>query len=163
MEGLVAELLLEERELVEGLLELSIFERDRRLVGDGFEQAQVVPLEVAALAKPVDDRQRSEHALLANEGADHRLADMLMVSRPATSGEGVERMRLDRGSDPDRIGHRDVDRDHGLLAVESARGAAQGGVHGRIGEQQESRRVPPGTSAGRARAAPRSQSPSSGA
>ena len=51
VEGLVPELLLEPRQLVERLLELAVLEGDRGLVGDGLQQAQVVRLEARALAR----------------------------------------------------------------------------------------------------------------
>ena len=79
VERLVAELLLEPRQLVERLLELAVLEGDRGLVGDRLEQAQVVGLEAVTLTESVDDRQGADDAALADERTDHRLADVVAV------------------------------------------------------------------------------------
>ena len=47
-----------------------------------------------------------------------------------------------------RIVHRDVDRLHGLLAVHPARRAAQGGIHRRVGKEQQFGALGPEHSAG---------------
>ena len=73
--GLVAELLLEPRQLGQRLLELAVLERDRGLVGERLEQPQVVVVERGPLGQPVGDGHRADHPGLAEERADHRLAD----------------------------------------------------------------------------------------
>ena len=82
MEGLVPQLLLEPRQLVERLLQLPVLERDGGLVGDGLQQAEVVRLEARALPEAVDDRQCAEDAVLADERTDHRLLDRFPVIGP---------------------------------------------------------------------------------
>ena len=72
--GLVAELLLEPRQLGERLLELAVLEGDRGLVGERLEEPQVVVGERRALGQPVADQERADDARLAAERGDHRLA-----------------------------------------------------------------------------------------
>ena len=87
--GLVAELLLEPRELGQRLLELAVLERDRGLVGERLEEAQVVVGEGRALGQAVGDQDRADHAGLAAERRDHRLADR----RPAAARRLTGRRR----------------------------------------------------------------------
>ena len=148
MEGLVAELLLEPRQLVKGLLQLPVLEGDGGLVGDGLEQAQVVRLEARALAQAVDDRQCAEDAVLADEGPDHRLAtcpQSLVHDRPGRALKARPSLVVRIRSVSSRG---DRDRDHGLGPVAAARRAAQGGVERRVGEEQQLRALGPEHPAG---------------
>ena len=74
MIGLVAELLLQSRELRQRLLELAVLERDCGVVGKGLEQAQIVVAERGALGQAIADQEGSDDPGLAAEGGDHRLA-----------------------------------------------------------------------------------------
>ena len=88
VECLVPELLLETRQLVEGLLELAVLERDGGLVGDRLQQAKVVGLEAGAFPEAVDDRQCAEDAVLADQRTDHRLLDLRPTPSSTTDRGG---------------------------------------------------------------------------
>ena len=66
---LVAELLLEMRQLRERLLELAVLERDRGLVRDRLEQQQVVAPEHRSLGEPVGDGDDADDPRLAGAAA----------------------------------------------------------------------------------------------
>ena len=97
--GLVAELLLEPGQLGERLLELAVLERDRGLVGERLEQPQVVVVERGPLGEPVGDGHRADHPGLADERADHRLADRAPVGSVVGRRAAEERPPL--GLEPD--------------------------------------------------------------
>ena len=80
--GLVAELLLEARQLGQRLLEVAVLERDRRLVGERLEQPQVVVAERRPLGQPVGDDHRADDVRLAAQRADH------VPSHAAVRGRG---------------------------------------------------------------------------
>ena len=77
MVGLVAELLLETRQLVKRLFQLAVLECDRSLVGQRLEQAQVVVCEARAFGQPVGDDHEADEPGLTAERADHGLTERL--------------------------------------------------------------------------------------
>ena len=87
--GLVPELLLEPRQLRERLLQLAVLERDRGLVGERLEQAQVVIVERGPLGQPVRDGHRADHPGLAHQRR-----------RPSPGGSSGRRRRTGPGRTP---------------------------------------------------------------
>ena len=141
---------------MQGLLELAVLQRDGRLVGDGLEQAQVVGLEAAALAEPVDDRDRAEDAALADERTDHRLLDLFRLQRstPRSRSRGTPRVHAGRERGASR---RAAPSGESWSPVRPRRRRSSGARlrHSDRGTGG-ARRAPPGTSCGRGRGAPRS-------
>ena len=78
--GLVAELLLEARQLGQRLLEVAVLEGNRRLVGEGLQQAEVIVAERCPLRQAVGDDHRADDLRLAAQRADH-----VPVQRPSRS------------------------------------------------------------------------------
>ena len=112
--GLMAELLLEARQLGERLLELPVLERDRRLVGERLEQAQVVVGEARALGQAVDDDHAADEPGLAAQRADHRLAHRRVAADRARLGRVEERPPLTGDPLLDRVVADALERGHHL-------------------------------------------------
>ncbi len=110
--GLVPELLLEPRQLGERLLELAVLEGDRRLVGEGLEEAEIVLVEARAFGQPVGHRHRADQPGLGDQRADHRLADGRTRAR-SLSGDGAEEpLALGGDAGMDRVVRGDLHRHH---------------------------------------------------
>ena len=128
--GLVVELLLEDRQLHDGLLEAVVLERDARVAGERVEQSQVVVVERAHDAEAVGEHDRADHALLAGERCDHRVghAAGLEVALQASPAErGVERDRAAAAALEQlahRVGDLGVDRLHQLAVAARADAAS---------------------------------------
>ena len=97
--GLVAELLLEARQLGQRLLEVAVLEGDGRLVGEGPQQPEVVVAERGPLGQPVGDDHRADDVRLAAQRADHlpsqaavRIAGLVHERAGRRSNEIVERV-----------------------------------------------------------------------
>ena len=88
--GLVLELALELAQLPDGLLEAVVLERDRGVVGERLEQAQVGVGELAHDAGAVGEQHRADHARLAREHREHRVGDaaLLQVAAQALAAGG---------------------------------------------------------------------------
>ena len=123
--GLMAELLLEAGQLGERLLQLAVLEGDGRLVGERLEEPQVLAVERGAFGQAVGDGHRADQPGLADERADHRLADRPTRQWPA-GRRREERPAL--GGDPavDPGAELDALRDHGLRLAVVNRRRAQG-------------------------------------
>ena len=122
MIGLVAELLLEPRQLGQRLLELAVLEGDRRLVGQRLEQPQVVLGEGRPLGQPVRDGDRADELGLGEQRADHRVSNGQARER-ALTGAALKNGAADRDPGVDRVVGRPLDRHHrrGLAVVARGR------------------------------------------
>ena len=112
--GLVAELLLEPRQLGERLLELAVLEGHGRLIGERLEEAQIVVLEACSLGQPVGDRERADDPRFADEGGHHRLADLTPAHQRPDARSLEERPAVDLEAAVDGVLAVDVDRNHDL-------------------------------------------------
>ena len=120
--GLVAELLLEPRQLGQRLLELAVLERDRGLVGERLEQPQVVVAERRALGQPVGDLDRADHAGLAAERRRPSPGGRRPLRVADCRARGRTRAAPSRTRRADRVVRREPDRHHhGRRLAPSAR------------------------------------------
>ena len=92
--GLVAELLLESRQLRQRLLELAVLECHGRLVGDRLQQEQVVASERRPLRQPIRHGQHADDPRLADERRDHRLTDRHLAAAGVRRADEPGAMRL---------------------------------------------------------------------
>ena len=153
--GLVAELLLEPAELGQRLLELAVLERDRDLVGERLEEAQVVVAEARALGQPVDDRQGPDHARTRRRAGRSSPGGSSCCRPPGVRpGMAKNARRSVDCTGPDRVGLGQLDRDHELgLAVLDRRGRPEALATAPRPTRGGPRRARPGTCRGRGRAA----------
>ena len=152
MVGLVAELLLEPRQLRQRLLELAVLEGDGRLVGERLEEPQVVVGERRPLGQPVRDDHRADQPGLAEQRRGHRVADRRGRRRSGEMWRNARRSCATRRWSAVGVGERRGDHHH-RLAVVARRPSAGPRRRSRRGATGAPRRARRGTSRGRARAA----------
>ena len=130
VERLVVQLLLQRAQLVDGLLQAVVLERDARVVGECLEELQVLVGERADHAVAVGEHDRPDHAVLTGQHRDHRIGDEAPVEvAPQPFGSeragDVERRPVGIDEGPQLAGHDRVHRLHHLLVVPGPQGGPQ--------------------------------------
>ena len=130
MVGLVVQLVLQRLQLVDGLLEPVVLQRDGGVVGQRLQQAQVVGAEGALEADAVGEHDRADRALLAGQHRDHRVADAARLHVRAQVRRAERRGERDDGvlgvdQAGELLGDRAIGRLHRHAVVARAVGGAQ--------------------------------------
>ena len=145
MECLVPQLLLERRQLLEGLLQAPVLQHHRGVTAEGGEHGDVLGAERRRLAGAVTDDHEPDDVALRGEHADHRVPQAARREHPlevrlvwaARDGERDEARDADC-LDRERVGIGDPDGPHQTLVV-SPPGAAQRDLTRSRREQQDLR------------------------